>query len=113
MKLLYPLFKKIAFSFDPEVIHEYSIRVLSDYPLLSELFDQKVSASENDKYEVSLNGPSWSFPVGLAAGLDKNALALDFFSRLYFASIAFTAFLLRKRKQFQGLNKRKSNRFVA
>ena len=87
MKLLYPLFKKIAFSFDPEVIHEYSIRVLSDYPLLSELFDQKVSASENDKYEVSLNGPSWSFPVGLAAGLDKNALALDFFSRLYFGAI--------------------------
>ena len=87
MNFLYPLFKKIAFSLDPEVIHEYSIRMLSTYPLLSEFFGQKISTFENDKYRVGLNGPSWSFPVGLAAGLDKNALALDFFSRLYFGAI--------------------------
>ncbi len=87
MNFLYPLFKKIAFSLDPEVIHEHSIKFLSDYPLLSELFDQKISTYENDKYQVALNGPSWSFPVGLAAGLDKNALALDFFSKLYFGAI--------------------------
>ena len=87
MNFLYPLFKKIAFSLDPEVIHENSIKFLSDYPLLGELFNQKVSPFESEKYKVSLNGPSWSFPVGLAAGLDKNALALSFFSKLHFGAI--------------------------
>ena len=37
-------------------------------PLLGELFDQTFSSIDKDKYKVSLNGPSWSFPVGLAAG---------------------------------------------
>ena len=75
MNFLYPLFKKIAFSLDPEVIHEHSIKFLSDYPLLSELFDQKISTYENDKYQVALNGPSWSFPVGLAAAPVRPAAA--------------------------------------
>ena len=87
MNILYPLFKKIAFSLDPEIIHEHSIKFLSRYPLLGELFDQKISIIEREKYRVALNGPSWSFPVGLAAGLDKNALALEFFSKLYFGAI--------------------------
>ena len=60
---------------------------MSRYPLLGELFDQTFSSIDKDKYKVSLNGPSWSFPVGLAAGLDKNALALGFFSKLYFGAI--------------------------
>jgi len=87
LNILYPLFKKIAFSLDPEIIHEHSIKFLSRYPLLGELFDQKISIIEREKYRVALNGPSWSFPVGLAAGLDKNALALEFFSKLYFGAI--------------------------
>ena len=84
MSLIYSAFKKLAFSIDPEVIHENSLYLLSRAPLISELFERGNLGSQ---YKVSLNGPSWPFPVGLAAGLDKNAQAFDFFSRLDFGAI--------------------------
>ena len=84
MSLIYSTFKKLAFSIDPEIIHENSLYLLSRAPLISEFFEK---GSLGNQYKVSLNGPSWTFPVGLAAGLDKNAQAFDFFSRLDFGAI--------------------------
>ena len=48
------------------------------------MYDQN---HEADKYKISLNHMDWSFPVGLAAGLDKNAEAIDFFSRILFGAV--------------------------
>lgn len=69
---------------DPEFIHEHSMNLLSKAPLASEFFQKELVG---DIYKVDLSHLSWPFPVGLAAGLDKNALAFEFFSRLYFGAI--------------------------
>ncbi len=39
------------------------------------------------KYLTKLKHMNWTFPVGLAAGMDKNAQAIDFFSKLGFGAI--------------------------
>ena len=69
---------------DAEAAHISSIKLLSSFPLvLSEVFGgQKLP--KNDRYKLTVGGQDWSFPIGLAAGLDKNAEAIDFFSSLYF-----------------------------
>lgn len=80
----YTLFKKVAFSLDPELIHEGSMALLEKAPFLASIF----SSSLDSNYEVPLaNQLTWKFPVGLAAGLDKNAQAIDFFSRLNFGAV--------------------------
>lgn len=70
---------------EAEKAHDRSMFLLSKFPLLcSELFHQD---EVDSKYQVSIGPLNWSFPVGLAAGLDKNAEAIAFFSRLYFGAI--------------------------
>lgn len=86
--MTYQLFKKYAFSLDPELAHEVSMGALSrlSWPL-SLAFRQKLDV-EKERYAINLGpGLIWPFPVGLAAGLDKNAVAIDFFSRLYLGAI--------------------------
>lgn len=71
---------------DAEKAHELSIRTLSSFPrTMSEAFGGDIE--ETNKYQVDLNSMKWNFPVGLAAGLDKNAMAIDFFSRIPFGAI--------------------------
>ena len=81
----YNFFKNFAFALDPESAHEKSLAFLSSFPLVaSEIF----SAPEKKyDYSTSISGMKWTFPIGLAAGLDKNAVAIDFFSRLGFGAI--------------------------
>lgn len=83
--MIYQFFKKAAFSLDAEKAHHLSLELLSKFPLLcSEFFQQ---AEIDPKYQTKLKTMDWSFPVGLAAGLDKNGQAIDFFSRLYLGAI--------------------------
>ena len=81
----YKLFKTAAFQLDPEFVHEHSMGFLSKFPgLSSKIF------GENDlgtRYTLNIGGNSWPFPIGLAAGLDKNAMAIDFFSKLPLGSV--------------------------
>ena len=44
-------------------------------------------AKPDKKYQFSDGHMTWSFPVGLAAGFDKNAKAINFLSRLGFGAI--------------------------
>jgi dihydroorotate dehydrogenase len=70
---------------DPEKAHELTISLLSRFPgILSKAVGQDIDST---KYQISLGDLKWSFPVGLAAGLDKNAEAIDFFSRTLFGAV--------------------------
>jgi dihydroorotate dehydrogenase len=81
---LYSFFKTLAFKCDPELVHEKTLKLFAHAPWLANFFNQ---ASIDNKFAVSSHHFKVSFPIGLAAGLDKNAIALDFFSRLYFGFI--------------------------
>lgn len=81
----YSLFKFLAFQFDPEFVHDLSMGSFSRFAnSLSIFFDQ---SDLNDRYLLDVSSMQWKFPIGLAAGLDKNAQAIDFFSKLYFGAI--------------------------
>ncbi|MCF8059403.1 MAG: quinone-dependent dihydroorotate dehydrogenase [Bacteriovoracaceae bacterium] len=89
---LYHLFKSIAFQIDPETAHNQSMALLSRFPeSLATFLGVHEKLLENPSgldLSVKLNdGNVWSFPVGLAAGLDKNAEAISFFSTIPFGAI--------------------------
>jgi len=70
---------------DPEKAHELTIELFSRFPgILSKALNQDY---DTPKYAISLGDLNWSFPVGLAAGLDKNAEAIDFFSKTLFGAV--------------------------
>ena len=81
---LYPLLKSIAFKFDPEKVHDIAISSFSRNPHLAYTLPR---VTKNPKFQVISSNLNWSFPVGLAAGLDKNAMAIDFFNNLGFGSV--------------------------
>ncbi|WP_096909973.1 quinone-dependent dihydroorotate dehydrogenase [Halobacteriovorax marinus] len=84
--MLYDFFKFMAFKMDAEKAHELSIGALSNFPrTMADSFGGDLEDLE--KYRVDLNSMSWCFPVGLAAGLDKNASAINFFSRIPFGAV--------------------------
>lgn len=81
----YSLFKNIAFKLDPELVHELSIKSFGVLPrALAGIFS---SSPLNPKHNLQVAGLKWASPVGLAAGLDKNAAAIAFFSKLPFGAI--------------------------
>lgn len=86
MNFAYQLFKKMAFSMDAEKAHTFSLNLLAHYPhLLS--FVQGELDSDVSKFELQVGRNRWKFPVGLAAGLDKNGEAIEFFSRIFFGAV--------------------------
>ncbi len=89
----YNLFKNLAFKLDPEFAHNQSLALLSTFPgKMANLFKscRKIEKFDLEKYDLSVtlkDGNYWTFPVGLAAGLDKNAEAIDFFTRIPFGAV--------------------------
>jgi len=77
--MLYSLFKPVLFSVDAELAHEVSLEMLQQ-------FHRLVPASRIDK-PCRVMGLDFPNPVGLAAGLDKNADYLDGLARLGFGFI--------------------------
>jgi dihydroorotate dehydrogenase len=70
---------------DPETAHHQSINLLKRFPLvLSEVFRNE---NLGGRYGVQVGNLHWDFPIGLAAGLDKNAEAIDFFTRINFGAV--------------------------
>lgn len=82
----YDVFKGVAFRMDPEEVHEKTIKLFSRFPGLAKLWSEG-EERESSRYMLRTGDLSWNFPVGLAAGLDKNGECLDFFSRLLFGGI--------------------------
>ena len=81
--MLYSLAKNLLFSLEPEVAHNLVLHIASLSPALGKL----TGINQDSSYSLKVGKTSWSFPVGLAAGLDKNAEALEFFSAQGFGAI--------------------------
>lgn len=81
---LYPLFKYFAFKNDPEKIHELSMEMFKKMPSFSSVLK---GATPQKKYRLSDGHISWDFPIGLAAGFDKDAQAIEFFSKCGFGAV--------------------------
>lgn len=76
--MLYSLFRKILFCFDPETSHALSLNLLS---YLEKLNLTRIHRIDHPK---TVMGLSFSNPVGLAAGLDKNGDYIDALATLGF-----------------------------
>ena len=81
--MLYSLVKPLLFTLDPESAHNLTLKLAHLSPSLGKLS----GTSLDEKLRVSVGSVKWSFPVGLAAGLDKNAEALNFMSHQGFGAI--------------------------
>ncbi len=79
-KTTYPIFKSIVFKFDPEKIHEFTIHTMKRLGKL-------IPTRNCPDFKVQAFGLNFKSPIGLAAGLDKNAEAIDFLTNLPFGFI--------------------------
>lgn len=84
--LSYELAKKFLFNLDPEVAHDKTLAMAEQFPsILSTLIPSELKLKE--EFKVQGHHLNWRFPLGLAAGLDKNAVALDYWEKLGFGSV--------------------------
>jgi dihydroorotate dehydrogenase len=79
-KSFYPIFKSIVFKFDPEIVHELTIHAMKN-------FGAFVPDRERPDFKVRAFGLNFKSPIGLAAGLDKNAEAVNFLTKLPFGFV--------------------------
>lgn len=81
------LAKPVLFQLDPEKAHHLTVDglgALSRIPGMAAMFQSLYGVPSNPQTTVSLCGLTFPNPVGLAAGLDKNAKAVRMFSSLGF-----------------------------
>lgn len=81
--MLYSLIKPALFSLDPETAHNLTLDIARLCPTLGALSGTKPDAS----LTLKVGSLNWRSPLGLAAGLDKNADALTFFNAQGFGAI--------------------------
>jgi len=84
VSIFYNLFKKMAFKFDPEFVHNFALSTFEQMPGLANLWN---FPNDFAKYGLEVNGNKWDFPVGLAAGFDENGKAISFFTKLNFGAV--------------------------
>src|SRR5687768_8564290 len=89
--MFYPLLKPLLFRLPPEVAHDLTLKVAKLSPVLGQLTGQ--SLDPNLRVRIGKN--LWNFPLGLAAGLDKNAEALSFFAAQGFGAVECGTITLR------------------
>lgn len=68
---------------EPETAHNFVLHIAKMSPFLGKISGIK----ENSSFALRVGSINWKFPIGLAAGLDKNAEALDFFHHQGFGCI--------------------------
>ena len=86
---MYDLLKTVLFQFDPEDVHDFVMRGLrfaAHQPVLLDLI-ARACAPNNPRLGVKLWNLEFPNPVGLAAGFDKNALALPTWAALGFGFV--------------------------
>lgn len=89
--MLYSMLKPLLFSLPAESAHELILKVASLSPSLGKLSGTNCS----EKLSLKVGSNSWRSPVGLAAGLDKNAEALEFFAHQGFGALECGTVTLR------------------
>ncbi len=72
--MLYPLARSLMFRFDPETSHEVALHTMN---IASDLGFHKLMGAAELSDPVEVMGLSFPNRVGLAAGLDKNGIAVD------------------------------------
>lgn len=82
--MLYPLARKALFQLDPEKAHDLTIRQLQR--LINSPLQYVIRQSVATK-PLTCMGLSFSNPLGLAAGLDKNGECIDAFGAMGFGAI--------------------------
>lgn len=80
MSLYESLVRPLAFRMDPERVHEMAMDLLSKGAFQTRVF-------ESPRLHQTLFGVEFANPIGLAAGFDKNAVAIDFWDRLGFGHV--------------------------
>ncbi len=82
--MFYSAIRKVLFQFDPETIHELTIKGLKSTGTspLNVFYKQRVK-----KKPVTIMGITFPNPVGLAAGLDKNGEGVDAFAAMGFGFV--------------------------
>ena len=83
--MFYRLFKYLAFKVDPELAHDQTLRLVSKFPRAATFLC--MPRRQDERFRLKVGTLQWQFPVGLAAGLDKDACAIDFFTRLNFGAV--------------------------
>lgn len=81
--MLYSILKPLLFSLPPEKAHNLTLQLASLSPTLGKLS----GTGPDPRLAIEVGQSKWSFPIGLAAGLDKNAEALEFFSHQGFGAL--------------------------
>lgn len=81
--MFYSLIKPLFFSLDPEKAHNMALALAHLSPVLGKLS----GTPSRHEFNLKVGSINWTFPVGLAAGLDKNAEALEFFDAQGFGAI--------------------------
>ena len=83
-RLIFELYKKIAFKLDPEKVHDISLVLLEGVykSYLGKLFHKKIIKKSTKQFNIDFDNP-----VGLAAGFDKNADYLNFISNVGFGFV--------------------------
>ena len=79
---MYKIIRKILFLFDPEKVHHFTfffIKTSFKLPFVKSIVNSNFKVQDK-KLERNLFGLNFKNPVGLAAGMDKNALLFDEFS---------------------------------
>jgi len=97
---MYKIFRSILFLFEPEKAHALTARllhVLLFVPGVKRLFTRKFCA-DDDRLKRTLWGLTFSNPVGLAAGFDKNARLYTDFSYCGFGFIEIGTLTPRPQK---------------
>jgi dihydroorotate dehydrogenase len=79
----YKLARSALFRLPPEAAHDLTLKLSSTLPQLAAPWQRPY----DPRLSCTVGKTDWKSPIGLAAGLDKNAVALDFFSRLGFGSM--------------------------
>ena len=79
------IIRPFLFKFDPEKIHHLTFCTLKNVPLVKNIMGAK--PLENKRLEREVFGLNFKNPVGLAAGLDKDAIAYKELSALGFGFI--------------------------
>jgi dihydroorotate dehydrogenase len=89
--MFYSLLKPLLFSLQPETAHELTLKVASLSPTLGKLSGTQPS----ERLRIKVGSSIWKTPIGLAAGLDKNAEALPFFAEQGFGALECGTITLR------------------
>lgn len=102
--------RNILFKFDPELVHELTLKASefagnhkSVFGFLRTFYD-----FEDEVLNLSVDGLNFKSPLGLSAGFDKNGKTLDFFSMTSFGFVEVGSVTL---KEFQGNQKPRLFRF--